>query len=138
MVGIHLDEHTKIIEYSANCFRLSFQTFNMQLVPDILDMKKNEDTTGLVSGILFGSGTLLLTLTTILTYLPRDNDYRGLLTGLGLLIGFSFVFLGIPMLVASLVTSVISVVKNHQQRVGYIVLTGNLLLGVGTIVWLFR
>jgi hypothetical protein len=105
---------------------------------DILDMNKNGNTTGLGSGILFGSGTLLLALTAILTYLPRDNDYRSLLTWLGILVGFSFVFLGIPMLVASLVTSIVSVIKNRTQRVGYIVLVGNLLIGVGAIVWLFR
>lgn len=91
-----------------------------------------------VSLILFGSGSLLFGLTVILTYLPRDNDFRSLLTWLGLLIGFSFVFLGIPMLVASLVTSIISIVKHHQQRAGYIVLVGNGLFMAGTLIWLFR
>jgi hypothetical protein len=101
-----------------------------------MDNKKN--TTGLVSMILFGSGTILFALTAILTYLPRDNDFRAVLTGLGLLIGFSFLFLGIPMLVASLVTSIISIAKNRQQRVAYVVLAGNVLFGVGTLLWLFR
>lgn len=92
----------------------------------------------LVSLILFGSGMLLLVLTAVLTYLPRDNDFRGLLTWLGILIGFSFAFLGIPMLIASLVTGIISIVKDRKQRAGYAVIAGNLLLVVGTLVWLFR
>jgi hypothetical protein len=54
------------------------------------------------------------------------------------LIGFSFAFLGIPMLIASLVTGIISIVKDHKQRAGYAVIAGNLLLVVGTLVWLFR
>lgn len=88
--------------------------------------------------ILFGSAAALLLLTVIFTQLPRDNDFRAILTGLGLLIGFSFVILGIPMLVASLVTSVISILKEHKQRMGYFVLAGNLLIGIGISLWLFR
>lgn len=101
-------------------------------------MNKNENASGIASLILFGSGTLLFVLTAVLTYLPRDNDFRSLLTWLGLLIGFSFIFLGIPMLVASLVTSIISIAKRRQQRFSYIVLAGNALFGIGTLLWLFR
>lgn len=91
-----------------------------------------------ISLILFGAGMSLLVFTTILTYLPRDNDFRGLLTWLGLLVGFSFVFFGIPMLLGSLVTGVVAIFKNRKQRTGYIILAGNLILGIGTLVWLFR
>lgn len=101
-------------------------------------MNKNGNTSGLVSLILFGSGTLLFILTVVLTYLPRDNDFRSLLTWLGLLIGFSFVFLGIPTLLASLVTSIVSLVRKRQQIVGYVVLAGNALFGIGTLLWMFR
>lgn len=101
-------------------------------------MNKNGNTSGLVSLILFGSGTLLFVLTVVLTYLPRDNDFRGLLTWLGLLIGFGFIFIGIPMLVASLVTSIVSLANNRQQLLGYIALAGNALFGLGTLLWLFR
>lgn len=101
-------------------------------------MNKNGNASGLVSLILFGSGTLLFVFTVVLTYLPRDNDFRSLLTWLGLLIGFSFIFLGIPMLVASLITSIVSLVKKRQQRLGYIALAGNVLFGIGALLWLFR
>lgn len=92
----------------------------------------------MVSLILFGSGALLFIFTAVLTYLPRDNDLRSLLTWLGLLIGFSFIFLGIPMLLASLVTSIVSVVRKRHQKVGYVVLAGNALFVIGTLLWLFR
>jgi hypothetical protein len=101
-------------------------------------MKKNGNTIGLVSLILFGVGVIFFGLTAVLTYLPRDNDFRSLLTWLGLWFGFGFVFLGIPMLLASFVTSIVSIVKVHQQSIGYIVLTGNLLLATGVLLWPFR
>jgi hypothetical protein len=101
-------------------------------------MDKNGNTTGLVSLILFGVGMTLFGLTAVLTYLPRDNDFRSILTWLGLLVGFSFVFLGIPMLVASFVTSIVSIIKNHKQRIGYMALAGNLLFVAGILLWIFR
>lgn len=101
-------------------------------------MKKRENAIGLVAIILFGTAVLLLGLTIALTFAPRNNEYRSNLTWAGLLIGFNFVFFGIPMLIASLVTSIISIVKIHRQRIGYIVLAGNVLIGVGVLCWLFR
>lgn len=101
-------------------------------------MNKKGNTIGLVALILFGIAVLLLGFTIVLTCVPRNNEYRSNLTWAGLLVGFNFVFFGIPMLIASLVTSIISIIKVHRQRMGYIVLGGNILIGMGILSWLFR
>lgn len=101
-------------------------------------MNQKGNTIGLVAFIFFGIAVLLLGFTIALTFIPRDNEYRSNLTWAGLLIGFNFVFFGIPMLIASLVTSIISIIKIHRQRIGYVVLAGNIVIGLGVLGWLFR
>lgn len=101
-------------------------------------MNKKENTIGLVAFILFGIAIVLLGLTVALTLIPRANEYRSHLSWAGLLVGFSFIIFGIPMMLASFVTSIISIIKIHHQRIGYVTLAGNVLIGIGIISWLFR
>lgn len=101
-------------------------------------MNKKENTTGLVAFILFGIAILLLGFTVALTLIPRANEYRSHLSWAGLLVGFSFVIFGIPMMIASFVTSIISIIKIHRQRISYVTLAGNLLIAAGVLSWLFR
>lgn len=103
-----------------------------------MDNNGNRGTLGRVAISLFGSSLLLLVFTVVLTYLPRNNEFGSLLTWLGLLVGFSLFFLGIPMLLASLVISLIAIVKDHSKNLAYITLAGNLVVHIGIICWLFR
>jgi hypothetical protein len=93
-------------------------------------------TLGRTALILFSSFVGLLALTVALTYIPRDNDFRSLLSWLGWLVGFSFAVLMIPLLGSSLVVSIISIVKRRGRQEGIVALICNLLVFVGVMAWL--
>jgi hypothetical protein len=94
-------------------------------------------TIGRTSLSLLIISTIGFILTAALTYIPRDNDYRAILTLLGLLIGFAELLIGIPLLIAAFVTSVIAVVKKRgliEGRITLFTITGMFL---AYFLWLF-
>ena len=85
--------------------------------------------------LLLGS-TAWLVLTGILTYLPRNNEFGGILTWLGLLVGFGYLLIGIPMILAALITSIISVSNNKGRTLGLITLGTILVSGLTLFIYL--
>jgi hypothetical protein len=93
-------------------------------------------TIGTTSLALFAGSTFGLALTTLLTFIPRDNELRAVLTWLGLLVGFSYLFVGIPMLVAAFIVGIVSVAKNSGRREGLITISGVVLCIVALLAYL--
>lgn len=85
---------------------------------------------------MLGIGVVWLACTILFTYLPRENELRAILTTLGLLVGFSFVFIGLPILVAAFFTSIFAVARDKGRREGLITLICTAASFLGTLIYL--
>ena len=93
-------------------------------------------TIGMTSLALLGASAFGLMMTVLLTYIPRDNEFRAILTWLGLIVGFSYIYVGIPLLIAAFIVGIVAIAKNSGRQSGVITLSGIMLSAIALMTYL--